>query len=105
VKSKLDKLDALLAVSGASREDAALFADMLSLPNDGRHHGGRDVATSPYESSACSRELSFRRHRNANSRIGGGIGKRATSASADTFRPPGVVNETDAPDCGRRRNA
>jgi class 3 adenylate cyclase/predicted ATPase len=37
VKSKLDKLDALLAASGASREDAALFADMLSLPNDGRH--------------------------------------------------------------------
>jgi class 3 adenylate cyclase/predicted ATPase len=36
-KSKLDKLDALLAMSGASREDAALFADMLSLPNDGRH--------------------------------------------------------------------
>jgi predicted ATPase len=37
VKSKLDKLDALLAAPGASREDAALFADMLSLPNDGRH--------------------------------------------------------------------
>jgi class 3 adenylate cyclase/predicted ATPase len=36
-KTKLDKLDALLAMSGASREDAALFADMLSLPNDGRH--------------------------------------------------------------------
>jgi class 3 adenylate cyclase len=35
--TKLDKLDALLAISAASREDAALFADMLSLTNDGRH--------------------------------------------------------------------
>ena len=36
-KLRLDKLDALLATSAASREDAALFAEMLSLPNDGRH--------------------------------------------------------------------
>ena len=36
-KTRLDKLDALLATSGASREDAALLAEMLSLPNDGRH--------------------------------------------------------------------
>jgi class 3 adenylate cyclase/predicted ATPase len=36
-KTKLDKLDALLAESVTSREDAALFADMLSLPNDGRY--------------------------------------------------------------------
>ena len=37
VKTKLDKLDALLALSVASREDAALVAEMLSLPNDGRY--------------------------------------------------------------------
>ena len=36
-QAKLDKLDALLAQSFTSREDAALFADMLSLPNDGRY--------------------------------------------------------------------
>jgi class 3 adenylate cyclase/tRNA A37 threonylcarbamoyladenosine biosynthesis protein TsaE len=36
-QSKLDKLDAVLAQSATSAQDAALFADMLSLPNDGRH--------------------------------------------------------------------
>jgi class 3 adenylate cyclase/predicted ATPase len=34
---KLDKLDAVLAQTSTSTEDAALFAEMLSLPNDGRH--------------------------------------------------------------------
>ena len=34
---KLDKLDALLAQSATSAPDAALFAEMLSLPNDGRY--------------------------------------------------------------------
>ncbi len=36
-RTKLDKLDALLTQSATSREDAALFADMLVLPNDGRY--------------------------------------------------------------------
>ena len=36
-QAKLDKLDALLAQSSTSAHDAALFADMLSLPNDGRY--------------------------------------------------------------------
>jgi class 3 adenylate cyclase len=36
-KTKLDKLDALLATSATRREDAALFAEMLSLANDGRY--------------------------------------------------------------------
>ena len=36
-QTKLDKLDALLAQSSTSAHDAALFADMLSLPNDGRY--------------------------------------------------------------------
>ena len=36
-KAKLDKLDALLAQSSTSKQDAALFAEMLSLPNDGRY--------------------------------------------------------------------
>jgi class 3 adenylate cyclase/predicted ATPase len=36
-QARLDKLDALLAQSLAPREDVALLAEMLSLPNDGRH--------------------------------------------------------------------
>ena len=35
--TKLDKLDALLAISATSREDAALLAELLSLPDDGRY--------------------------------------------------------------------
>jgi class 3 adenylate cyclase len=34
---KLDKLNALLAQTSTSPQDAALFAGMLSLPNDGRY--------------------------------------------------------------------
>ena len=37
VHSKLDKLDALLARRFTSVQDAALVAEMLSLPNDGRY--------------------------------------------------------------------
>ena len=36
-QAKLDKLDAVLAQSFTSRQDAALLAEMLSLPNDGRY--------------------------------------------------------------------
>ena len=36
-QAKLDKLDAMLARSSTSRQNAALLAQMLSLPNDGRH--------------------------------------------------------------------
>jgi class 3 adenylate cyclase/predicted ATPase len=35
--AKLDKLDAVLAQTSTRPEDAALFAEMLSLPNDGRY--------------------------------------------------------------------
>ena len=35
--ARLDKLDALLTQTSTSIEDAALFAEMLSLPNDGRY--------------------------------------------------------------------
>jgi predicted ATPase len=38
-QAKLDKLDAMLAPTATSIEDAALLADMLSLPNDGRYPG------------------------------------------------------------------
>jgi hypothetical protein len=36
-QAKLDKLDAMLAQSSTSAQDAALFAEMLSLANDGRY--------------------------------------------------------------------
>ena len=36
-QQKLDKLDVLLAQTSTSIQDAALFAEMLSLPNDGRY--------------------------------------------------------------------
>ena len=36
-QAKLDKLDAVLAQSFTSRQDAALFAEMLSQSNDGRY--------------------------------------------------------------------
>jgi predicted ATPase/class 3 adenylate cyclase len=36
-QAKLDKLDELLAQSFTPRQDAALLAEMLSLPNDGRY--------------------------------------------------------------------
>jgi predicted ATPase len=36
-QQKLDKLDALLAQTSTSIRDAALIAEMLSLPNDGRY--------------------------------------------------------------------
>jgi len=36
-QARLDKLDATLAQTSTSIQDAALFAEMLSLPNDGRY--------------------------------------------------------------------
>ena len=36
-EAKLDKLDAVLARTSTSIQEAALFAEMLSLPNDGRY--------------------------------------------------------------------
>ena len=35
--AKLDKLDALLAQTSTSKQDAALLAELLTLPNDGRY--------------------------------------------------------------------
>jgi class 3 adenylate cyclase len=36
-QAKLDKLDALLRQTSTSQQDVALFAELLSLPNDGRY--------------------------------------------------------------------
>ena len=37
LQARLDKLDTLLAQTSTSIGDASLFAEMLSLPNDGRY--------------------------------------------------------------------
>jgi predicted ATPase len=37
MRAKIDKLDTVLALTSTSAQDAALFAEMLSLPNDGRY--------------------------------------------------------------------
>jgi hypothetical protein len=37
LEAKLNKLDAVVAQTSTSKQDAALFADMLSLPSDGRY--------------------------------------------------------------------
>jgi len=36
-QARLDKLDAVLTRTSTSKQEAALFADMLSLPNNGRY--------------------------------------------------------------------
>jgi class 3 adenylate cyclase len=36
-QTKLDKLEAMLAQTATSKQDAALFSEMLSLPNNGRY--------------------------------------------------------------------
>src|SRR5271167_2096396 len=36
-QARLDKLDALLARSSTNKQDAVLFTELLSLPNDGRY--------------------------------------------------------------------
>ena len=47
-QAKLDKLDALLAYTSTSIQDVSLFAEMLSLPNDGRYPTIElDSATAP----------------------------------------------------------
>src|SRR5262249_21039821 len=47
-QQKLDKLDALLAQTSTSIQDAALLAEMLSLPNDGRRFALlRHMASNP----------------------------------------------------------
>jgi class 3 adenylate cyclase len=43
-QAKLDKLDALLAQTSTPRQDVALLADLLSLPNDGRYPAMDDLA-------------------------------------------------------------
>ena len=72
-QTKLDKLDAVLADTSTRMEDAALFAEMLSLPNDGRY-------------PALDLEPQQRRQKNAESadRATGGI--VAAKPGADDLR-------------------
>jgi class 3 adenylate cyclase/predicted ATPase len=64
-QTKLDKLDALLARTATSKQDAALFADLLSLPNDGRYptlelappqHRQKTLAALAAQSEALARQ-------------------------------------------------
>ena len=51
-ETKLNKLDAVLSQTSTSKRDAALFADTLSLPNDGRYPA-LDLAQSNADSELC----------------------------------------------------
>ena len=53
-KAKLDKLDAVLALASTSVQDAALFAEMLSLPNDGRYPALRFDPRTPQATDVAS---------------------------------------------------
>ncbi len=54
-QAKLDKLDAVLAQTSTSKQDAALFAEMLSLPNDGRYPSARTgPAAAPAENAGSA---------------------------------------------------
>ena len=72
-QAKLDKLDAVLAQSFTSRQDAALLAEMLSLPNDGR-----------YPTLELAAEQ--RRQKNTASAHGATGGPVAFQSGADDFR-------------------
>ena len=53
-QAKLDKLDAVLAQTSTSAEDAALIAEMLSLANDGRYPAHRAVSAAAQAKNAGS---------------------------------------------------
>ena len=72
-QAKLDKLDALLAQSFTPPQDAALFAEMLSLPNDGRYP---TLELAPQQ----------RRQKNAGSANRANGGAVAVQSGADDFR-------------------
>ena len=66
-QAKLDKLDALLAQTSTSMQDAALFAEMLSLPNDGRYPTlDLDSAAAPAKNDGSARLRRWRRCRGYN---------------------------------------
>jgi tRNA A37 threonylcarbamoyladenosine biosynthesis protein TsaE len=66
-QARLDKLDAMLARTSTSVENATLFAEMLSLANDGRYPAleliaeQRQVNRSGLHNGACARQLNHRR--------------------------------------------
>ena len=66
-QAKLDKLDALLAQSSTPRQDAALLAEMLSLPNDGRYPNARSGPTAKATEDAGGSD-----------RATGGVGDKAS---------------------------
>ena len=91
-QAKLDKLDAVLAQTSTSTEDAALFAEMLSLPNDGRYPALESGPGTAQAKNAGSADRTSR-----------GIGKPATSAddlrgcALDRPHEPGSVRSGGGP--------
>ena len=92
-QAKLDKLDAVLAQTSTSPQDAALFAEMLSLPNDGRYPALElSPGTAPAE-NAGSADVATR-----------GIGTPATGAddlggrALDRPHEPGGAEPDRGPD-------
>jgi hypothetical protein len=86
--AKLDKLDGVLAQGFTPREDAALFAEMLSLPNDGRYPAPE--LTPEQRRQKTLQALTDGRnpaHQNSNS-VGGA---KHRSAGAGTSRAGAVV--------------
>ena len=71
-QTKLNKLDALLAQTSTSAQDVSLFADMLSLPNDGRY-------------PALDMTPEQRRHKNIGSTRVANRGVVALQSGADDF--------------------
>ena len=91
-QARLDKLDALLAQTSTSIQDAALFAEMLSLPNDGRYPA---LDLSPQQRRQRTLEALTAQH-----------ARCWTAAGADDFRgcalgrsdKPGSVRSDGGPD-------
>jgi predicted ATPase len=63
---KLNKLDAVLALSSTSKQDAALFAEMLSLPNDGRYAA---LELTPHKGGKKRWKRSMRRSRRLHAKV------------------------------------
>ena len=65
-QAKLDKLDAVLAQSIDPTQDAALFAEMLSLPNDGRYPA---LELTPQQRRQKTLEALLRRSRRLHAKV------------------------------------
>ena len=97
-RAKLDKLDAVLAQTSTSIEDASLFAEMLSLPNDGRYPTldltPQQRRQRTLEALISQLEALDRPHKPGGVQSGGGPGRDPRRA-ADRDVPAGVRSALD----------